>query len=133
MLSTQRDDEECIKMPVAQRAENPVQRAPKRSKAGSVVTQKKPRASSSKAKTYNLRVDDVTDRLIDDALAVLGQSRTEFVLTSAKLRAQEVLLSRVHLTLSSKAWEALEADLAAPAFPNAELVALMSRTPLWER
>jgi uncharacterized protein (DUF1778 family) len=109
-------------MPEAPRAENSVPHAPRRSK-------RKAPAS----KIYNLRVDENTDRLILDALAVLGQTKTEFMLASAKLRAQEVLLNRVHFTLSSKAWEALEADLAAPAIPNAELVALMSRTPQWEK
>jgi uncharacterized protein (DUF1778 family) len=120
-------------MPTAQGAGNSVPRsAPGRSKK-SVAEEKPKKQKAPSSKVYNLRVDDATDRLITDALAVLGQSRTEFMLASAKVRAQEVLLNRSHFTLSSAAWQAFEEDLAAPALPNAELVALMSRTPQWEK
>jgi uncharacterized protein (DUF1778 family) len=64
---------------------------------------------------------------------VLGQSRTEFLLTTAKVRAQEVLLNRTHFVLSEEGWAAFQADLEAPAVPTPELVALMSRTPPWAR
>ncbi len=117
-------------MPAARRAEDSVSRAPRRSKT-SPAAEKPKKAPSSKI--YNLRVDEATDRLIAEALAVLGQNRTEFILMSAKVRAQEVLLNRAHFTLSMKAWKAFEDDLAAPSVPTAELAGLMSRTPQWEK
>jgi uncharacterized protein (DUF1778 family) len=90
-------------------------------------------ADRKKPKTYNLRVDDATDELIHRALEILGQTRTEFLLASAKVRAQEVLLSRTHFTLSSKVWAAFEADLEADTAPTPELVNLMSSTPPWDK
>jgi uncharacterized protein (DUF1778 family) len=120
-------------MALAQRAEHSASRTrtPKNSKASSAGKPKKQKAPTSKV--YNLRVDDATDRLIVEALALLGQSRTEFMLASAKVRAQEVLLNRTHFTLSTKAWKAFEEDLEAPVAPTAELIALMSRKPQWEK
>ena len=85
-----------------------------------------------KEKTYNLRVDDATDRLINDARSMLGQSRTEFMLSTAKMRAQEVLLSRTNFVLSDAEWAAFQADLE-DATPTPAMVALMSRIPAWER
>jgi uncharacterized protein (DUF1778 family) len=115
-------------MPAAQRAGISA-RTPGRSRKGSVAKNPKKAAS----KTYNLRVDEDTDLIIEQARAITGQNRTEFLLTSAKVRAQELLLSKAHFKLSNDAWKAFEEDLAAPAVPTAELVALMSRTPQWEK
>jgi uncharacterized protein (DUF1778 family) len=100
---------------------------PQRGKANPATEKKK------KPKTYNLRVDEATDRLIDKALEILGQSRTEFLLASAKVRAQEVLLNRTHFTLSAQVWDAFEADLEAEAAPAPELVDLMTRRAPWEK
>ena len=119
-------------MALARRAENLAPQVRRRSKANS-ASEKPKRQKAPASRIYNLRVDDAAHRLIDEARTVLGQSRTEFMLGTAKVRAQEVLLNRTHLTLSSEAWTAFEADLNAPAVPAAELVALMSRTPLWEK
>lgn len=85
-----------------------------------------------KEKTYNLRVDDATDRLINDARSVLGQTRTEFMLGTAKIRAQEVLLNRTNFVLSDAEWAAFQADLEDDT-PTPAMVALMSRVPAWER
>jgi uncharacterized protein (DUF1778 family) len=120
------------KMAVARRAENSAPRGPGHQKA-SLVPEKPKKRKAPASKIYNLRVDDATDRLIDEARAVLGQSRTEFMLTTAKVRAQEVLLNRTHFVLSEEEWAAFQADLEAPAAPTPELVTLMSRTSLWAR
>ncbi len=119
-------------MPIAQRAGNSVPCAPGRSKK-SLAAEKPKKRKAPSSKVYNLRVDEASDRFIAEALAVLGQSRTEFMLASARMRAQEVLLNKAHFTLSTNAWKAFQEDLAAPAAPTAELVALMSRTPQWEK
>ena len=86
-----------------------------------------------KGKTYNLRVNDAMDRLINDARSVLGQKRTEFMLTAAKIRAQEVLLSRTNFVLSDEQWAAFQADLEDDTPPTPEMIALHSRIPAWER
>lgn len=117
-------------MPVTRRAGDSVPHAAPRRSSKGVAGEKRKKTPTSK--NYHLRVDEATDHLIEAALAVLGQNRTEFLLTSAKVRAQEVLLNRAHFTLSSKAWDAFEEDLASPAVPTAELIALMARTQQWE-
>jgi uncharacterized protein (DUF1778 family) len=82
---------------------------------------------------FNLRVDPDTSALIERARSVLGLNRTEFMLTSARVRAQEVLLSQTYLTLSDDDWAKFQAELEAPPAPTPELIALMASTPPWNR
>ena len=81
----------------------------------------------------NLRADEATRRLIDRAASALGQNRTEFMLMSARIHAQEVILRQVYFTLGEADWKALNETLESPPPPNAALKRLMSRTPSWER
>lgn len=110
-------------MTKAQRAEHvSLRRAPARR------NKQKPSRSTN---VINLRADASTRALIDQAASTLGLNRTDFMLTSARVRAQEVLLSRTYFTLSNANWTAFQAALEAPPVPTAELVALMSSTPPW--
>ena len=109
-------------MALAQRVEA---RAPRRAKP---PTKKK---QSSASNVINLRADEATRRLIDSAASALGQNRTDFMLMTARVRAQEVLLSRTHFVLSETEWADFQAALEAPPVPTAELVALMASTPPW--
>jgi uncharacterized protein (DUF1778 family) len=81
----------------------------------------------------NLRADDATRSLIDRAASALGQNRTEFMLMSARVYAQEVLLKQVYFELGDADWKALNEALESPPPPNAALKRLMSRTPSWEK
>jgi uncharacterized protein (DUF1778 family) len=69
--------------------------------------------------------------LIDRAASVLGQNRTEFMLMSARVHAQEVILNQVYFSLAADDWKALNRALEAPPPPNAALKRLMSRRPSW--
>lgn len=89
-----------------------------------------PKASGSNV--INLRADLETRTLIDRAAKVKGQNRTEFMLASARVRAQEVLLNEVYFELGEADWNALNACLDAPPPANAALKSLMSRTPSWK-
>lgn len=82
--------------------------------------------------TINLRIDDDTHVLIERARTVLGQNRTEFMLSSARAHAQDVLLAQNHLTLSDADWQKLQKELQAPVPPAKELLALMAAKPVWE-
>lgn len=82
--------------------------------------------------TINLRIDDDTHVLIERARTVLGQNRTEFMLSSARAHAQDVLLAQNHLTLSEVDWHKLQKDLQAPTPPTKKLLALMAANPVWE-
>jgi len=106
-------------------------RRPARRKSGAA---KKPASVAKKATSnvINLRADEATRALIDRAASALGQNRTEFMLMSARVHAQEVILSQVYFTLSDADWKALTDTLNAPPPPNAALKRLMSRTPSWD-
>jgi uncharacterized protein (DUF1778 family) len=80
----------------------------------------------------SLRIDQTTRGLIDKAAEILGQTRTEFMLTSARERATEVVLNQTLFRLSGADWAAFtEAlDNAPPA--NAELKALLARKAPWD-
>lgn len=79
----------------------------------------------------NLRTSTVVRDMIDEAAEAVGITRTEFMMACAKIRAQEVLLSRTSVILSDQAWKKFQAELQAPAVPTAALVALMASTPPW--
>lgn len=80
-----------------------------------------------------MRTDEATRGLIDRAAKVLGQTRTEFMLASARIRAQEVILNQVYFELEDDDWKALNEALDSPPPPNESLKRLMSRSPIWER
>jgi len=120
-------------MALAKQIGKSVSRAPGRSKARSPAKADLKKRKMPLSAVINLRADEATRTLIDNAANILGQNRSEFMLMSSKVRAQEVLLSQTHFNLSDEVWDAFQADLAAPSIPTAELIALMSRTPLWSK
>jgi uncharacterized protein (DUF1778 family) len=82
--------------------------------------------------SITMRIPLRTRELIDTAAATLGQTRTEFVLESARQHAVDVLLDRRVFNLDEEASEAFARILAEPVAPNEALRALMrSRSP-WE-
>jgi uncharacterized protein (DUF1778 family) len=95
----------------------------------------KPKTSAKKravsSNIINLRADHATRALIDRAANALGQNRTEFMLMSARLHAQEVLLNQVYFELDEADWKALNETLESPPPPNEALKRLMARTPSW--
>ncbi len=94
----------------------------------------KAKAAAKKTATerINLRIDEETRSLIDRARQVSGQTRTDFMLGSARVKAQEILLDQLHLTLSDEDWKNFEAALDAPTKTNKELVALMKSKAPWD-
>jgi uncharacterized protein (DUF1778 family) len=88
--------------------------------------------ASSRAEPLSLRVDYETRWLIDRAADALGQSRTEFMLASARLRATEVLLNRTLFVLKGADFDAFVNALDNPPPPNAKLKALLARKAPWE-
>ena len=86
-----------------------------------------------KAEPMSLRIDHETRSLIERAASILGQNKTEFMLTSARDRATEVLLSQTFFRLPSADWNAFVGALDNPPPPNAKLKALLARRMPWER
>lgn len=83
--------------------------------------------------SINLRVEDKTRLLIDDAAAALGKTRTEFMIDSARREAMDVLLDRRLFTLDAETFDAFRQSLENPPAPGPKLKALMTRPPAWRR
>jgi uncharacterized protein (DUF1778 family) len=90
------------------------------------------RAAAVKSGPVSLRMDEETRSLIDRAASVVGQNRTDFMLSSARDRATEVLLNQTFFRLPTADWEAFVSALDDPPPPNAKLKALLARKAPWE-
>lgn len=107
-----------------------LERRPKKPRASRKRVASKKKAASN---VINLRANEATRDLIDRAAAASGQNRTEFMLYSARVHAEHVLLNQVYFQLGDEDWDALNATLAAPPPANATLKKAYRSTPLWER
>ncbi len=82
--------------------------------------------------SINLRIDGDTRRLIDEAADMLGKTRTEFMIESARARAVDVLLDQRFFPVDGDGYDAFARVLADPPRPGPKLQALLQRTPAWE-
>ena len=81
----------------------------------------------------NLRIGTETRRLIDAAAAVVGKTRTEFMIESARQAAIDVLLDQRLFVLDPARYDAFVRALDNPPAPGPKLRALLRRRPAWER
>jgi uncharacterized protein (DUF1778 family) len=88
-------------------------------------------AANSKA-SINLRIDRGARQLIDDAAAVLGKTRTDFMIDSARSLAIDVLLDQRLFVLDEARYDAFVHALDNPPAPGPKLRALLRRTPAWK-
>ncbi len=95
------------------------------------VAERRPAAETKGS--INLRVESHTRRLIDDAAAVLGKTRTEFMIDSARSLAIDVLLDQRLFALESERYDAFIHALDNPPAPGPKLRALLRRVPAWEK
>ena len=82
--------------------------------------------------SINLRIEATTRQLIDDAAAVLGKTRTEFMIDSARAQAIDVLLDQRLFVLDDARYAAFVDALDNPPAPGPRLRALLGRTPAWD-
>lgn len=82
--------------------------------------------------SINLRIEARTRQLIDEAAAVLGKTRTEFMIDSARTQAIDVLLDQRLFVLDSERYDAFAQALDHPPAPGSKLRALLRRVPAWE-
>jgi uncharacterized protein (DUF1778 family) len=82
--------------------------------------------------SINLRIETQTRRLIDDAAAVLGKTRTEFMIESARKVAIDVLLDQRLFVLDPKRYDAFLHALDNPLPPGPKLRSLHRRAPAWK-
>lgn len=83
--------------------------------------------------TINLRIEAETRDLIDDAASVLGKTRTEFMIDTARHHAIDVLLDQRLFVLDDARHAAFVAALDAPSAERPRLSALLGKRPAWER
>jgi len=83
--------------------------------------------------TINLRIEANTRRLIDDAAATLGKTRTEFMIESARRDAIDVLADQRLFALEPDNHDAFVQALDNPPAPGPKLKALLRRVPAWRQ
>lgn len=81
--------------------------------------------------TLNLRIPPAERNLIDQAAAVQGTTRTDFILSAARRAAEAALLDRALLAVTPEAYAEFLARLDAPAQPNERLRETMQAPPPW--
>ena len=83
--------------------------------------------------SINLRIEARTRQLIDDAAAVLGKTRTEFMVESARRQAIDILLDQRLFVLDPDRYEAFVDALDNPPAPGPKLRSLLRRVPAWRK
>jgi uncharacterized protein (DUF1778 family) len=91
------------------------------------------RGASDTKGSINLRIETHTRRLIDDAAAILGKTRTEFMIDSARREAIDVLLDQRLFVLDADRYDAFMHALDNPPAPGPKLRALLRRVPAWQK
>lgn len=89
------------------------------------------RATPDPKGSINLRIEANTRRLIDDAAAALGKTRTEFMVESARRRAVDVLLDQRLFALDADKHDSFVHALDHPPAPGPKLRSLLRRKPAW--
>ena len=79
----------------------------------------------------NLRARPEQRDLIDQAAALLGKNRSDFMLEAACERARAVVLDQVFFSLDRDKFQQFTALLDAPAPPSAGLQRLLAVQPPW--
>jgi uncharacterized protein (DUF1778 family) len=80
----------------------------------------------------SMRLGEADIAIIDRAAALRGRSRTDFVRTAAVQAAEEVLLERALIRMSSEGFAAFRDAIDAPPAPVGAIVDLLQRPAPWE-
>jgi uncharacterized protein (DUF1778 family) len=83
--------------------------------------------------SINLRIETHTRQLIDDAAAILGKTRTEFMIECARQQAIDVLIDQRLFVLDSERYGAFMHALDNPPAPGPKLRSLLRRVPAWQK
>ena len=97
-----------------------------------VVLAERPLTGGTKG-SINLRIEAQTRQLIDEAAAILGKTRTEFMVEIARREAIDVLLDQRLFVLDDERYDAFMQALDNPPAAGPKLRALLRRVPIWEK
>jgi uncharacterized protein (DUF1778 family) len=103
-----------------------------RLRPATIAAAEQPLPSETKG-SINLRIEAHTRQLIDEAATILGKTRTEFMIDSARSLAIDVLLDQRLFMLDPDRYDAFLHALDNPPAPGPKLRALLRRAPAWER
>jgi uncharacterized protein (DUF1778 family) len=101
--------------------------------SATTVAVAEPAASPDAKGTINLRIEAHTRQLIDEAAAILGKTRTEFMIDSARRQAIDVLLDQRLFVLDPARYDAFIHALDHPPAPGPKLRSLLRRIPAWQK
>ena len=87
---------------------------------------------AAKRETLNVRVKSEDRYLIDRAARLLGKSRTDFLLETARRAAQDALLDQTLFKVSRSIYAEFVARLDAPPAANDRLRRTMTTPAPWE-
>lgn len=90
-------------------------------------------AVSATKDSINLRIDARSRQLIDEAAAILGKTRTEFMIESARRQAIDVVLDQRVFLLDPEQYDAFAHALDDPPAPGPKLRSLLRRVPAWAK
>ncbi|MCP5372657.1 MAG: DUF1778 domain-containing protein [Hyphomicrobiales bacterium] len=83
--------------------------------------------------SINLRIEAGIRQIIDEAAAILGKTRTEFMVESARRQAIDVLLDQRLFVLDPERYDAFVQALDNPPAPGPKLRSLLRRVPAWQK
>jgi uncharacterized protein (DUF1778 family) len=84
--------------------------------------------SATKTSRLNLRVAPADDALLRQAAELLGETMSEFLVESARERAERLVADRTRFVLADAQWSAFCAALDRPADVKPELRDLFGRS-----
>lgn len=85
-----------------------------------------PSTRSARTSRLNFRVPDEQKALLEEAAALSGRSLTDFVLSSARSAANQILAERTRFVLSPDEWDAFAAALERPPRELPRMAALLA-------
>ena len=81
----------------------------------------------------NIRTKTKVRDLIDNAAAILGKNRSEFMLEVAIREAQDVILDRAFISVNDAQFKEISELLENPPPFNENLQNLLRKKPIWEQ
>lgn len=86
-----------------------------------------------KDELIQIRASASTKEILNRAATLRGQKLSEFMLESARARAEETILDQRLFFLDADAYDEFLRMLDAPAKPSKAVRALLGRKPAWEK
>ena len=90
-------------------------------------------SSADTKRSVNLRIETDTREIIDGAAAVLGKTRTEFMVEAAPHQAIDVLLDQRLFKLDADRFDAFMNAIDNPPEPGQRLRSLLRQVPAWQK